>query len=60
MPQNNQQLNARIAEIYQMISNIQDIGDAVMYNPDIDNNTKCDFFAWYQMKLGSIVYKRRN
>ena len=47
MPQNNQQLNARIAEIYQMISNIQDIGDAVMYNPDIDNNTKCVFLAWY-------------
>ena len=54
MPQNNQQLNARIAEIYQMISNIQDLGDAVMYNPDIDNNTKCVFLAWYQMKLAFI------
>ena len=54
MPQNNQQLNARIAEIYQMISFIQDLGDAVLYNPDIDGNTKCVFLAWYQMKLASI------
>ena len=46
MPQNNQQLNARVAEIYQMLSNIRDLGDAVMYNTDIDNNTKCVFLAW--------------
>ena len=37
-----------------MISNIQDLGDAVMYNPDIDNNTNCVFFVWHQMKLPSI------
>ena len=51
MPQKNQQLNARITETYQMISNIQDLGDAALYNPDIDDNTKCVFLAWYQMKL---------
>ena len=54
MPQNNQQLNARVAEIYQMLSNTRDLGDAVMYNTDIDNNTKCVFLAWYQMKLTYI------
>ena len=51
MPQKNQQLNARITETYQMISNIQDLGDAALHNPDIDDNTKCVFLAWYQMKL---------
>ena len=57
MPQNNSCIklfNARVAEIYQMLSNIWDLGDAVMYNPDIDNNTKCVFLAWYQMKLTCI------
>ena len=57
MPQNNSCIklfNARVAEIYQMLSNIWDLGDAVMYNPDIDNNTKCVFLAWYQMKLTYI------
>ena len=54
MPQNDQQLNARLAEIYQLLLNIQDLGDAVMYNPDIDNNIKCAFLAWYEMRLACI------
>ena len=54
MPQNDQQLNATVAEIYQMLSYVQDLGDAVMYNSDIDNNTKCVFLAWYQMNLTCI------
>ena len=54
IPQNDQQLNARVAEIYQMLSYVQDLGNAIMYNPDIDNNTKCVFLAWYQVKLSSI------
>ena len=37
-----------------MISYIQDLGDAVLCNPDIDGNIKCVFLAWYQMKLASI------
>ena len=40
-----------------MISNIQDLGDAVMYNPDIDNNTKCVFFGMVLNETS--VYKRR-
>ena len=36
-----QELNARLAEIYQMLSKIQDLGDIIMYNPDIDRNIKC-------------------
>ena len=54
MPQNDQQLDARLAEIYQMLSNIQDLGDAVMYNPHVDNNIKCGFLAWYEMKRACI------
>ena len=44
MPQNNEQLSARLAEIYQMLSNIQELGDVVMFSTDIDNNIKCVFF----------------
>ena len=54
MPQNNEQLSARLAEIYQMLSNIQELGDAVMFSTDIDINIKCVFLTWYEMKLASI------
>ena len=46
-----QELKARLAEIYQMLSKIQDLGDIIMYSPDVDTNIKCFFLAWYQMKL---------
>ena len=46
-----QELKARLAEIYQMLSKIQDLGDIIMYSPDVDTNIKCVFLAWYQMKL---------
>ena len=46
-----QELKARLAEIYQMLSKIQDLGDIIMYSPDVDTNIKCGFLAWYQMKL---------
>ena len=45
MPQNNKQLRARLAEIYQMLSNIQELGDAVMFSLDLDNNIKCVFLT---------------
>ena len=45
------ELNARLAEIYQMLSKIQDLDDIMMYSPDVDTNIKCVFLAWYQMKL---------
>ena len=55
MPQNEQaQLNTRLAEIYQQLSNIQDLGDLVIYNPEIDTNIKCVLIAWYQMKLAVL------
>ena len=53
MRQNNQQISSRLAEIYQMLVNIQELGDAVIYNPDLDNNIKSVFLIWYQMKLTS-------
>ena len=46
-----QELKARLAEIYQILSKIQDLGDIIMYSPDVDTNIKCVFLAWYQMKL---------
>ena len=48
----NDQINARLADIYQTLSKIQEIG--VMYSPDIDNNIKTVFLIWYEMKLNSI------
>ena len=54
MPQNNEQLSARLAEIYQMLSNIQELWDAVMFSTDIDINIKCVFLIWYEMELASI------
>ena len=54
MRQNNQQISSRLAEIYQMLVNIQELGDAVIYNPDLDNNIKSVFLIWYQMKLTSL------
>ena len=54
MPQNNQQISSRLAEIYQILVNIQELGDAVIYNPDLDNNIKSVFLIWYQMKLTSL------
>ena len=37
-----------------MLVNIQELGDAVIYNPDLDNNIKSVFLIWYQMKLTSL------
>ena len=44
-------INTRLAEVYQQLSNIQDLGNLVMYNPEVDTNIKCVFLAWYQMRL---------
>ena len=49
MPQNNEQHSARLAEIYQILSNIQELGDAVMFSTDKDNNIKYVFLTWYKM-----------
>ena len=46
-----QKLNARLAEIYRMLLKLQDLGDIIMYSPDVDMNIKCVFLTWYQMKL---------
>ena len=54
MSQNNLQINSRLAEIYKMLVNNQELGDAVIYNPDLDNNIKSVFLIWYQMKLTSL------
>ena len=46
-----QELNARTAENYQMLLKIQDLGDIIMYSPDVDTIIKYVFLAWYKMKL---------
>ena len=40
-----QKLNARLAEIYRMLLRLQDLGDIIMYSPDVDMNIKCVFLA---------------
>ena len=57
MLQNNKQLSARLAEIYQMLSNVQELGDAVMFSTDIDNNIKYVFFDLVRNETSK--YKRR-
>ena len=47
-------ISVRLAEIYQRPLNIQDIGDAVIYSPYLDNSIKSVFLVWYEMKLASI------
>ena len=34
-----------------MLSKIQDLGDIIMYNPDIDRNIKYVFVTWFQMRV---------
>ena len=55
-----QELNAILAEIYQMLSKIQDLGDIIVYSPDVDTNIKCVFLAWYQMKLDFFCRRTRS
>ena len=40
-----------------MLSNIQELGDAVMFSTDVDNNIKCVFLTWHEMKLANIKEK---
>ena len=55
IPQNEQaQLNIRLAEIYRQLSKSQDLGDLVMYNPEVDTNINVVFLAWYQMRLNVL------
>ena len=49
----NQQINLRLVEIYQSLNRIQELTDAVMYNPFLDNVIKV-FLNWYESKLHAL------
>ena len=49
----NQQINLRLVEIYQSLNRIQELTDAVMYNPFLDNVIKV-FLNWYESKLDAL------
>ena len=42
-----EQINSRLVEIYQLLNRIQELADAVMYNPFKDNAIKEVFLNWY-------------
>ena len=50
----NEQINSRLVEIYQTLNRIQELADAVMYNPLLDNAIKEVFLNWYESKLDSL------
>ena len=49
-----EQINLRLAEIYQTLNKIQELADAVMYNPLLDNTIKELFLNWYEAKLDCL------
>ena len=50
----NEQINSRLAEIYQSLNRIQELADAVMYNPFLGNEIKEVFLNWYESKLDAL------
>ena len=50
----NKQLNERLAVIYNSLSKIEELGEAIMYSWDVDENIKFVFLAWYKTKLQLI------
>ena len=48
-----QQINLRLVEIYQSLNRIQELTDAIMYNPFLDNVIKF-FLNWYESKLHAL------
>ena len=50
----NEQINLRLAEIYRTINKFQELTDAVMYNPLLDNAIKELFLNWYDSKLDCL------
>ena len=49
-----EQINSRLVEIYQLLNRIQELADAVMYNPFKDNAIKEVFLNWYESKLDAL------
>ena len=49
-----EQINARLAEIYQSLNKLQEMADAVMYNQNLDSMIKGVFLDWYESKLNRL------
>ena len=49
-----EQIKLRLAEIYQTLNNIQELADAVMYNPLLGNTIKELFLNWYEAKIDCL------
>ena len=54
MSMTNEQINMRLAEIYHLLNRIQDLADAVMYDPFINTEIKEFFINWFESKLDSL------
>ena len=55
MPVNeNEQISARLAEIYQKLVSIQAMADDIMSSSNICNNHKAIFIIWYNKTLSEI------
>ena len=49
-----EQINLRLAEIYQTPNKIQELADAVMFDSFLDNTIKELFLNWYESKLDCL------
>ena len=45
------EVNARLSEIYQTVTRMQELADKVMYHPYLDNVIKGVFLDWSESKL---------
>ena len=45
------EVNARLGEIYQTLTRMQELVDKVMFHPFLDNVIKGIFLDWYESKL---------
>ena len=44
-------MNFRLVEIYHVLKRLQELADAVMYSPLVNNEIKELFLNWYESKL---------
>ena len=49
-----EQINVRLAEIYQTLNKLQEMADAVMYNQNLDSVIKGVLLDWYESKLNCL------
>ena len=50
----NQEMSVRLAELHQILTNIQAIADDIINNPNICNDHKAIFLIWYGVTLAKL------